>query len=111
MFYPKLVWSLLAVAPFLQAVDAGIAHNLGGKLVRITTPLSATPARHRSARAMPENSLVTEGVRLTSGLWNYFWDPEYQHFRTTRKSSETVGEWNGYTLWPYVFQFFRGYGR
>lgn len=103
MFYPKFVWSLLAITPFLQVVDAGIARNLEGKLVRVMTPLGVIQARHRSTRAVSGNALVREGVRLTSGFWDYFWDPDYQHFRTTRKGSETVGEWNGYTLWPYVF--------
>lgn len=104
MFYLNFVWPLLAITQFLQVTDAGIARNLEGKLVRITTPLGTAQVRHRSTRAMPENALVREGARLTSGFWDFFWDPEYQHFRTARKGSETVGEWNGYTLWPYVLQ-------
>lgn len=111
MFYQKFIWSLLAITPFLQAINAGIALNLNGKLVRITAPLSVGPVKHRSMRATSGNALVAEGTRLTNGFWNYFWDPDYQHFRTTGKSSETVGEWNGYTLWPYVFRLFRGYER
>lgn len=89
--------------PFSQ-VDAGIALNLNGRLIRVTVPLGTTPARHRSARAMSENALVTEGARLSGSFWNYFWTPEYQHFTASRKGAETVGEWNGYTLWPYVFK-------
>lgn len=108
MFYQKFIWSLLAITPFLQAINAGIALNLSGELKRITEPLGISPIKHRSMRAISRNALVTEGARLTSGFWNYFWDPEYQHFRTTKKSSETVGEWNGYTLWPYVFPLFCG---
>lgn len=103
MFYTKFVWLLLVITPFLQVVDAGIARNLEGKLVRVMTPLGVVQDRDRSVKDTSENALVREGVRLTSGFWDYFWDPDYQHFRTTRKGSETVGEWNGYTLWPYVF--------
>lgn len=88
--------------PLSQVVEAGIALNTEGVLMRNPAPPSATPARHKFVKPRGENALITEGVRLSNDMWDFFWDPEYQHFRTSRKSSETVGDWNGETLWPYV---------
>ncbi|PUU81209.1 glycosyl hydrolase family 76-domain-containing protein [Tuber borchii] len=35
-------------------------------------------------------------------MWATFWDAERQHFRTLKKSSETVDSWNGYVVWPFI---------
>ncbi|KAL7276728.1 hypothetical protein RUND412_000265 [Rhizina undulata] len=48
------------------------------------------------------NQWTAEGVRVAQVMWDFFWDESYSHFRTSQASSETVGNWSGYVVWPYT---------
>lgn len=53
--------------------------------------------------ATPEGAAFTaEGTTLCRTMWGHFWSPSHSHFVTNKASGETVGDWNGYTLWPFV---------
>lgn len=43
-----------------------------------------------------------EGIAVARRIWRQFWSPEYKHFRTQGKTAETIGAWNGYTVWAYL---------
>ncbi|KAF8422439.1 glycosyl hydrolase family 76-domain-containing protein [Tirmania nivea] len=43
-----------------------------------------------------------EGIAVARRIWGHFWSPEYKHFRTQGKTAETIGDWNGYTVWAYL---------
>ncbi|KAG0132043.1 glycosyl hydrolase family 76-domain-containing protein [Tuber indicum] len=51
---------------------------------------------------MQVSEYTTEGLRIARAMWATFWDAERQHFRTLKKSSETVDGWNGYVIWPFI---------
>ncbi|KAA8910675.1 glycosyl hydrolase family 76-domain-containing protein [Sphaerosporella brunnea] len=48
------------------------------------------------------NPFTIEGIRLCRATWQHFWDARHSHFVTEKASTETVGDWHGYTLWPFV---------
>jgi len=73
-------------------------------------PLVATTASNEGdafttegdASTAEGDAFTAEGIRLCRALWRHFWSPAHSHFVTSKASSETVGDWNGYTLWPFV---------
>jgi hypothetical protein len=53
-------------------------------------------------RPQVHNPFTTEGLSLCRATWNHFWNPQHAHFATAEASAETVGDWHGVTLWPFV---------
>ena len=61
----------------------------------------ASQQQQLSSPSAPKNHFTEEGTRLCQALWLHFWNHRHQHFTTAKASSDTVGDWNGYTIWPF----------
>lgn len=69
----------------LVGLTASYVTISGAKPMSQQSSLPATPTPH-----MQISVYTIEGLRVAHAMWATFWDAERQHFRTLKKSSETV---------------------
>lgn len=70
----------------------------------ITTLVIPKHVRRRLSWSQ-QNRLTTAGNQMALAVYKKFWNRDRQNFAAKHESAETIGNWNGYAIWPYACPF------